>query len=90
MKKTILIQLFLSSLVSICAGTALAQGLDSAGLLQPLENEWLSYSGDYTGQRYSRLDKVNKDNVQHLTLAWTGRMNSNIRTRGAVVTRRRT
>ena len=69
------------------AGISFAQGLDPAELLQPLENEWLSYSGDYTGQRYSRLTQVNKDNVSDMTLAWTLRMNTNIRTQGNVVTR---
>jgi alcohol dehydrogenase (cytochrome c) len=61
----------------LCAGTLMAQApiLDPAELLQPLGAEWNSYSGDYTGQRYSSLSQVNQDNVQHLTLAWTARMN---------------
>lgn len=49
--------------------------LDPATLLQPLGNTWPTYSGDYTGQRFSSLTQVNADNVSHLTLAWTLRMN---------------
>ncbi|MGO8972922.1 MAG: PQQ-binding-like beta-propeller repeat protein [Steroidobacteraceae bacterium] len=32
--------------------------------------EWLTYSGSYTGQRYSRLDDVNRNNVTQLHVAW--------------------
>ena len=68
------------------ACTVAAQGVDPVDLLEPLADEWPTYSGDYTGQRYSRLTQLDKDNVQHLTLAWTLRMNTNIRTNGNVVT----
>ena len=44
-------------------------GLDPASLLEPLEASWLTYSGDYSGRRYSRLTQVTTDNVTHLTLA---------------------
>ena len=74
---------FASAIVSLIVS---AQGLTPAELHKPLENEWLSYSGDYTGQRYSRLDQVNRENVKNLTLAWTARMNPNIRSNGQVVT----
>ena len=58
--------------------TALAQGggLDPASLLAPLENSWPTYSGDYSGRRYSMLTQVNTDNVQQLTLAWTRTLDS--------------
>jgi alcohol dehydrogenase (cytochrome c) len=46
-------------------------GVDPASLLQPLEESWPTYSGDYTGRRYSRLRQVTTDTVSHLTLAWT-------------------
>ena len=45
-----------------------------ATLLQPLAGDWPIYSGDYTGQRYSRLTQINRDTVTHLTLAWTARL----------------
>src|SRR6266581_4304193 len=31
---------------------------------------WLTYSRDYTGQRYSPLDQINTGNVAKLHLAW--------------------
>src|SRR5580704_11874600 len=51
-----------------------AQGLSTADLLKPLANDWPTYSGDYSGKRYSHLTEVNQSNVKHLTLAWTSRM----------------
>ena len=51
-------------------------GLDPTTLLEPLENSWPTYSGDYTGRRYSALDQVTTENVQRLTLAWTRQMNT--------------
>lgn len=50
---------------------AAAQGLNPADILKPLSNDWPTYSGDYSGQRYSRLNQVNQSNVRNLTLAWT-------------------
>ena len=46
-------------------------GLDPAALLEPLVDSWPTYSGDYTGRRYSRLTQVTTETVKHLTLAWT-------------------
>ena len=48
--------------------------LDPAQLLKPLGAEWPSYSGDYTGRRYSSLTQVNQSNVKNLTLAWAARL----------------
>ena len=31
---------------------------------------WLTYSGNYSGHRYSQLDQIQSDNVPHLKLAW--------------------
>ena len=53
--------------------------LEPAALLKPLSGDWTSYSGDYTGQRYSRLTQVTRDNVRQLSLAWTARMNTTVR-----------
>src|SRR5487761_2046452 len=51
-----------------------AQGpLDPASLLKPLGDSWPTYSGDYSGKRYSSLKQVNQSNVKNLTLAWTTR-----------------
>jgi alcohol dehydrogenase (cytochrome c) len=51
-------------------------GLDPARILKPLSDDWVSYSGDYTGRRYSALRQVNQSNVKNLTLAWTVRLNA--------------
>ncbi len=34
-------------------------------------NNWASQSGDYTLQRYSKLDQINTTNVKDLKVAWT-------------------
>jgi alcohol dehydrogenase (cytochrome c) len=47
-----------------------ASGVDPTELLKPLKDSWPTYSGDYSGKRYSALDQINQSNVMHLTLAW--------------------
>jgi len=76
-KSRLLFTIFLHCLLLVLALPLQAQTtlLDPATLLQPLGNSWPTYSGDYTGQRFSSLTQVNADNVSHLTLAWTLRMN---------------
>jgi alcohol dehydrogenase (cytochrome c) len=37
---------------------------------------WLTYSGGYSSQRYSLLDKINRDNVKSLQLKWVYRPDS--------------
>jgi len=37
---------------------------------QPVAADWLSYNGDYTGQRFSSLDQINQTNVSQLRVAW--------------------
>src|SRR3954447_13479394 len=59
-----------------CAIAASAQTLDPALLLKPLGNDWPTYSGDYSGQRYSRLTQINQSNVRNLSLAWTTRVSA--------------
>jgi len=44
--------------------------VDPADLRKPLKDSWPTYSGDYTGKRYSALDQINQSTVKHLTLAW--------------------
>jgi alcohol dehydrogenase (cytochrome c) len=51
-----------------------ADGLDPSRLLKPLAEQWSSYSGDYTGKRYSTLTQINQSNVTQLTLAWASRL----------------
>jgi alcohol dehydrogenase (cytochrome c) len=60
-------------------------GLDSARLLKPLSDSWPSYSGDYSGRRYSALRQITQGNVKNLTLAWTVRLNAGPNGAGAGV-----
>src|SRR5450432_4894842 len=75
--------------VAVVAGLAfpvIAQssgGLDPAQLLKPLADSWPSYSGDYTGRRYSALTQVNQSTVKNLTLAWTMRVTAGMGNAGA-------
>jgi alcohol dehydrogenase (cytochrome c) len=48
-------------------------------LLKRLAGDWPTYSGDYSGQRYSQLSQVSPGNVAQLTLAWAARMNPTVR-----------
>ena len=72
---------FVVSLVTILAAPPAltgqtGEGLDPATLLEPLRNSWPTYSGDYTGRRYSQLAQVTTENVQRLTLAWTRQLDT--------------
>ncbi len=70
---TNLSRLTIGSLLSTLSCAALAQGpLNPADLLKPLGENWPSYSGDYSGKRYSSLTQINQTNVKNLTLAWVG------------------
>ena len=63
MNRTALLARFaLTAAATAAAGAALTAplgaqepgGLDPAALLEPLGDSWPTYSGDYTGRRYSR------------------------------------
>jgi len=41
---------------------------------QALTDSWPTYSGDYSGKRFSELSQINPSNVKSLTLAWTARL----------------
>src|SRR5439155_17425259 len=49
-------------------------GLNPANILKPLGESWSTYSGDYSGKRYSTLTQINQATVKNLTLAWTMRL----------------
>src|SRR5437899_59140 len=51
-------------------------GLDPSSLLKPLAESWLTYSGDYTGRRYSALTQIDQSNVKSLSLAWVSKLAS--------------
>ena len=67
-------RLLLFALVSGTTVVVSAQGLDPASITKPLGESWPTYSGDYTGRRYSSLTQINQTNVKHMTLAWTRRL----------------
>jgi alcohol dehydrogenase (cytochrome c) len=48
-------------------------GLDPTELLKSLSDSWPTYSGDYTGRRYSALAQINQTTVKNLGLAWVSR-----------------
>ena len=60
--------------VTVATGLLSAQGPDRALLHKPLGESWPSYSGDYSGKRYSSLTQINQTNVKSLTLAWARRL----------------
>src|SRR5258708_12097849 len=66
-------KLMVASLL-IVSGFASAQALDPALLTKPLADSWPTYSGDYSGKRYSSLTQINQSNVKNLTLAWVGKL----------------
>ena len=59
----------------LASGQSSSQGgLDPASLLKPLSDSWPTYSGDYTGRRYSALKQVDRSTVKNLTLSWVSRV----------------
>ena len=65
----------LLSLLLAFATLSFAQGggVSPTELLKPLKNDWPTYNGDYTGQRFSALKEINTVTVKHLSLAWSAR-----------------
>ena len=49
-------------------------GLDPGSILKPLGDDWLTYSGDYTGRRFSSLTELNQTTVKGLGLAWVAHL----------------
>ena len=63
-----------ASLAVVILAAAPSTGLDPAQLLRPLGDQWTTYSGDYTGRRYSALTQINQANITRVTLAWASRL----------------
>jgi alcohol dehydrogenase (cytochrome c) len=53
-------------------------GLDPAAIRKPLADDWPTYSGDYTGRRYSALTEINQSTVKNLTLAWVSKLTAGL------------
>ena len=47
-----------------------AQSVDPKLLLDPPGADWLTYHGDYTGQRHSKLTQITPDNIGKLKQIW--------------------
>ena len=67
---------------SIALSGQAPRGVDAAKLLKPGTDSWPTYNGDYSGRRFSTLDKINVSNVDALTLAWVFRHNGRPGLRG--------
>lgn len=67
------------------AQTGPASGLTPDEILNPAPDSWPTYSGDYSGRRYSTLDQIDKSNVENLTLAWAARVTAGPNDRGVQI-----
>jgi alcohol dehydrogenase (cytochrome c) len=74
MKRLALLVCGIASVLVVAIGAQ--TGVPPAKLLNPGTDSWPSYNGDYTGQRFSTLAKINDGNVQALSLGWMYRMNA--------------
>src|SRR6201985_1452963 len=75
--------LCISLLVAVTSGTAFAAGAANVTAERLLHadtepSQWMTYGGDYNEQRYSRLTKINKDNVKQLGLKWFSDYDTNL------------
>ena len=75
MKRLAILVALLGSSIAL-SGQGGPRGLDPAKLLTPGTDSWPTYNGDYSGRRFSTLDKINTSNVDALTLAWVFRHNA--------------
>jgi alcohol dehydrogenase (cytochrome c) len=58
------------------AAQAAAPSLDAARILNPAPDSWPTYSGDYSGRRYSPLKQIDQKTVKGLKLAFTAKVSS--------------
>jgi alcohol dehydrogenase (cytochrome c) len=64
-------RLTLLSILSVALETlAMAQSADSNTLRKPSTDSWLTYHGEYNGQRHSVLAQITPDNVARLVRVW--------------------
>src|SRR5438105_2558289 len=66
-----------SLLFILCSATmmfAAGDGLDPAAIAKPLGESWPTYSGDYSGRRYSALTQINQTNIRTVTLAFVSKL----------------
>ncbi|MCU1322583.1 MAG: Pyrrolo-quinoline quinone [Acidobacteriaceae bacterium] len=68
------LKFFLGATFCVASSFASGQSLDPAQLLKPDTGSWPTYSGDYSGRRYSTLNQINQSNVKNLSLAFVSRL----------------
>ena len=54
----------------LLAATFESQSLKPSKLMEPPTDTWPMFNGDYSGRRFSTLNKINDANVRSLSLAW--------------------
>src|SRR3982075_3106554 len=52
------------------SAVAFTQGVDPQDLLHPPPDSWLTYHGDYSGQRHANLTEITPENVGQLKQVW--------------------
>jgi alcohol dehydrogenase (cytochrome c) len=70
--QTLLVTLSLAILPLALA--AQGKGVAPGDLGKPPVDSWPTYSGDYSGQRYSPLTQIDRTTVKRLGLAWTAKL----------------
>ena len=74
MKKARNLLLVIAMVSSAAVLAAQSQGLDPVLLTKPATDSWPTYSGDYSGRRFSSLTQINQTNVKNLGLAWVSHL----------------
>ena len=57
-------------LCSVALIIALTASADAFELTQPPREEWPTYGGSFSNQRFSQLAQITRDNVRHLRVKW--------------------
>jgi alcohol dehydrogenase (cytochrome c) len=78
-------KVWIAIMIMMLGGVALAQGVEPSMLLKPPANGWLTYHGDYSGQRHSRLTQITPENVHRLGLAWTFQTGQNVQIKASPI-----
>ena len=60
----------IATLLCLAALPVGAQNVDPKALLSPPADSWLTYHGEYNGQRHSKLSQINPENVSLLRQSW--------------------
>src|ERR1051325_5290439 len=62
-----------------------AQSIDSKDFLNPPADAWLTYHGEYNGQRHSKLTQITPENVSKLKQSWRFQASQQIKASPIVV-----